>query len=141
MGPNSRSENRCPLCGSSITDIQITVRWKDYGGGGYCLEGKCFPCGVDVFKSVSKEGTTDWYMSVAEKEWLTEQLGPDEIERLTGKLSRYSALGPKWHGFLKKKRASDELWRFVNHDNDEKTAIALVRNGIPIADYGLFSNL
>jgi hypothetical protein len=80
-------------------------------------------------------------MTVAEREWLTAQIAEEEVARLTEKLSRYKVLGAKWAEFLAKKRLADQLWRFVNHANRGKTAIAVVRNGVPIADYWVFGDL
>lgn len=142
---NDTIENCCPLCGAAITDIRIVGHWRERkelgGGGGYWLAGKCVPCGVDFQKAESKTRPSGWRMTVAEREWLTEQIDQEEVARLTTKLSRYNVLGAKWRGFLAKKRDTDELWRFNNHAQQGNTAIAIVRNGVPIADYRVFGNL
>ena len=139
---NDTSDNRCPLCGGEITDVRRVGSWSERGGGGgFWYAGKCIPCGVDFQNSVSKTCPSGWRMTVAEREWLTEQLSEEEVVRLTAKLSRYEVLGVKWRAFLARKRDTDELWRFNNHTQQDKTAIAIVRSGVPIADYRVFGNL
>ncbi len=139
------SDNRCTLCGGEITDIRTVGHWRERkelgGGGGFWLAGKCVPCGVDFQKAVSKTRPIGWRMTLAEREWLTEQVGEEEVARLTEKLSRYKGLGVKWAAFLAKRRSTDQIWRFVNHANQGKTALAIVRNGVPIADYRVFGDL
>jgi hypothetical protein len=138
-------DNRCPLCGGEITDIRTVGHWRERkelgSGGGFWLAGKCVPCGVDFQKAVSKTRPGGWRMTVAEREWLTEQIAEEEVARLTEKLSRYKVLGAKWAEFLAKKRLADQLWRFNNHTQEDKTGIAIVRNGIPIADFRAFGDL
>ena len=138
-------DNCCPLCGGEIIDIRTVGHWRERkelgGSGGFWLAGKCVPCGVDFQKAVSKTRPSGWRMTVAEREWLTEQIAEEEVARLTEKLSRYKVLGGKWAAFLAKKRPTDQLWRFNNHAQKDKAAIAIVRNGIPIADFRVFGDL
>ncbi len=142
---NDTIENCCPLCGTEITDIRTVGHWRERkelgGGGGFWLAGKCVPCGVEFQKAVSKTRPSEWRMTVAEQEWLTEQIDEEEVARLTEKLSRYEVLGTKWAAFLAKKRLTDQIWRFNNHAQQDKTAIAIVRDGIPIADFRIFGDL
>ena len=74
-------------------------------------------------------------MSRAKLEWLTEQLGTEEINRLTLKFARYKILGAKWREFLAKRRDDDEIWRFRDYECYGETALTIVRNGVPIADF------
>jgi hypothetical protein len=59
-------------------------------------------------------------------------LGDDELKQITNKLDRYATVGPKWFAFVALKRESDEFWRYRE---DDRTAIAIVRNGIPVASF------
>lgn len=124
----------CPMCGGTVTGVHRSGSWRERnGGGGFWFDGKCVPCDIDFRLSLRNREPGTWRMIAPEKSALLQELTTAEVDQLNNKLLRYKALGEKWRTFQAKRRPTDELWRFDL--GDERTGIAIVREGTPIAEF------
>jgi len=79
-----------------------------------------------------------WKLDAPDRSLLVKKLDQPELEQITIKLKRYATVAPKWGAFLALKSDSDELWRYRE---DDRTAIAIVRNGMPVASFRTFGSI
>lgn len=126
----------CPYCGHELTDVNhvgSAIRRAEPHPHFYSSE--CESCGLRFTCSVTGDETSEWQSTSVGTQQLTAQLDEDSIDQVSSRLSqdRYPRFAENWRSFLARCRPSDELWRW--QDDKDATGVALVRNGLPVADF------
>lgn len=127
------NKHDCPMCGTAVTGIHRSGSWRENDGGGMWFEGNCANCDIDFRLDIRNGVPGSWRMLAPDKTTLVEMISSKEFERLNKKLLRYKIIGKKWRAFKSKCHPTDVLWRYERDDGE--TAITIVREGTPIAEF------
>ena len=129
---------KCVICGDQIVNQVWEGSWSGKPAGGMWYSGWCLNCNVRYTRATGQVARRGWRLDAPDAAQLVERLGDDELKQITTKLNRYATVGPKWSAFVALKKESDEFWRYRE---DDRTAIAIVRKGMPVASFRTFGSI
>ena len=138
----------CPFCGGELSDVRTVGHASRHDSQGkrqpcsWFYEATCISCELSFQRSITGQAVTSWRASRCNVDWLTERLTSRDLAAMSTKLSpaRYPKMADKWLAFMNVAKELDVFWKFADPETNQ-AGIAIVRGGVPVADFWIPGNL